>query len=201
MLYYFRRIGKKRFIMSEEPQEYEAQEPLPYIPSASFQQDVPLPPVAQPAEQTVSAPSEPSSPAIVDRSHVQRKRRRGPWIVALIVLLALVISAFFVIRYINRSTPTRTLATFCNALRQQDYQTAYNQFSQNLQKTFSESTFASNFSSDRVTACSYTPTRSNGNSVTTSMRIVHGPAGVNNDVITLSADSNQVWKIDDFYRI
>lgn len=188
--------------MSEEPLEYEAQEPLPYIPYAAFQQqDAPVPPVAQPAEQTVLISPEPPLPVVADSLRVQKKSRRGLWItISLIVLILIAISAFLTIRYINRSTPNKTLATFCNALQQQNYQSAYNQFSQKLQKTFSESTFASNFSPDSVTACTYTPAGENGNSVTTDMKIVHGYAGTNNDVIALIATSDQGWKIDNFYR-
>jgi hypothetical protein len=187
--------------MSEEPLEYETQESLPYIPSASFQQDAPVPLVAQPAEYTALTSPEPPLPVVADSLHTQKKSRRGFWItMSLIVLLLVSISAFFTIRYINRSTPNKTLATFCSALRQQDYQSAYNQFSQKLQKTFSESTFASSFSLGTVTTCTYTAAMGNGDSVTTSMKIVHGYAGANNDVITLIANSDQGWKIDDFYR-
>ena len=186
--------------MSEEPLEYEAQEPLPYIPSASFQQDAPVSPIARPAEHTILISPEPSLPVV--STHIQKKSRRGLWIVmSIIVLLLVSIPAFFTIRYINRSTPDKTLTTFCSALKQQDYQSAYNQFSQNLQKTFSESTFAGNFSPNTVIACTYTAIRSNGNEVTTSMQIVHDYVGTNNDVINLSANSDQVWKIDDFYRL
>jgi hypothetical protein len=120
---------------------------------------------------------------------------------SLIVLLLISISAFFINGYINRSTPNKTLDAFCSALQRQNYQSAYSQFSQKLQKTFSESTFASSLSLNIVTACTYTPTRENGNSITTTMRIVHGSAGANDDVITLIATSDQVWKIDDFYRL
>jgi hypothetical protein len=186
--------------MSEEPLEYEAQEPLPYIPSASFQQDAPVSPLAQPAEHAILISPEPSLPVV--SMHIQKKSRRGLWIAMSVIALLLVsISSFFTIRYINRSTPDKTLATFCSALQQQNYQSAYSQFSQKLQKTFSESTFASNFSQDIVTACTYTPTRSNGNRVSTNMKIAHDYAGTNNDVIILIANSDQVWKIDDFYRL
>ena len=188
--------------MSEEPQEYEARESLPYVPSASFQQDAYPLQATSPAEHTVSIPPEPPFSVVPDSPSVGKKGRRGLWItISLIALLIVSVSSFFVISYINRSTPTRTLDTFCNALRQQDYQSAYNQFSQKLQKTFSESTFANNFMPDAVTACTYTSTRSNGQSVITSMRIVHGQAGANNDVVTLIVNRDQEWKIDDFYRI
>jgi len=188
--------------MSEEPQEYEAQESLPYIPSASFQQDTPVAPLAQTAEQNARIPAGPASPGVADSSRIQKKSRRGLWItISLIILLLVSVSAFFTIQYINRSTPSKTLDTFCSALQRQNYQTAYSQFSQTLQKTFSESVFASSFSQSPVTACTYTTIKSNGDSVTTSIKIVHGYAGTNDDVLTLSTNSDQEWKIDDFYRL
>ncbi len=188
--------------MPEEPLEYEAQESLPYIPLVSSQQDVPLFPAGHPEEPNTPFPAQPSLPVVSDSLHLQKKSRRGLWItISLIALFLIAISSFFTIRYINRSTPNKTLATFCKALQQQDYQLAYNQFSQKLQKTFSKSTFANDFALDSVTACTYKPANDNGKNVTTSMKIVHGSAGTNNDAITLIANSDQGWKIDDFYRM
>ena len=52
------------------------------------------------------------------------------------------------------STPTLTLTTYCTALKQANYQTAYNQISREAQAQESETQFASNFSTIQVTDCS-----------------------------------------------
>jgi len=188
--------------MSEEPLEYEAQEPLPYIPYTSFQQDAPVAAAIQPAERAVLVSPEPSLPVVSDKVHRKKKSRIGLWVAVIFIVLILAsVSALFTTMYSNRSTPNQTLDTFCSALRQKNYQSAYNQFSPKLQKTFSESMFASNFSGNPVTTCTYTAVKDNGSSVTTSMKIVHGYAGTNNDMITLIANSDHEWKIDDFYRL
>ena len=53
-----------------------------------------------------------------------------------------------------RSTPTLTLTNYCNALTQQDYQTAYNQLSADLQNQIGgESQFASFASAENIKGC------------------------------------------------
>ncbi len=72
----------------------------------------------------------------------KKKRRVGCWIAAIIVLL-LLIGGFGVTYLATRSTPQKTLQTYCNAIKSGDYQTAYNQYSARVQSKESESTFAS----------------------------------------------------------
>ena len=53
-----------------------------------------------------------------------------------------------------RSTPTLTLTDYCNALSQQDYKTAYNQFSADLQSQIGgESQFASSAAAENIKGC------------------------------------------------
>ena len=51
------------------------------------------------------------------------------------------------------STPTLTLTNYCAALKQGDYQTAYNQIATDVQKTETEAQFAANFNTNKVTNC------------------------------------------------
>jgi len=90
----------------------------------------------------------------------QKPRRRGLWIVLSAIVGVLLIGAivFGVIGYVNRSTPTKTLNAFCNALKGGNYQTAYNQLSSGLQAKFgSEAQFAAGYSSNgglgKITGC------------------------------------------------
>ena len=130
------------------------------------------------------------------------EERRGRWIIVgmLVVLLLVSIPSFFIVSYITRSTPDKTLDAFCNALQQEDYQSAYAQFSTRLQRTISEAAFAAVFSRDKVSACTHGTSDDTGNSVTNNMKLVHASKGVNNDIVTLTKDSNENWKIDDIYR-
>lgn len=68
-----------------------------------------------------------------------------------VVLLCVVIS---LVAYAVRSTPEKTLTTYCNALKSADYQAAYNQFSQANQSQESEAQFASAFTSTHISVVS-----------------------------------------------
>lgn len=73
----------------------------------------------------------------------RKKSRLGLWI-ALIVIVLLIAGGVGGYVYLNRSTPTKTLQTFCSALKSSppDYQTAYNQYSTRRKAQESEQTFA-----------------------------------------------------------
>ena len=195
--------------MSEERRDeasegYGLPEPVPYVPYTSPPQPTdsppmesgerhflpPVPPVLPP-----SMPAQGSTPA-------RRRGRRRLWIITSIIaaLLLISITGLFVIRYTNRPTPGKTLDVFCNALQGEDYLSAYDQFSKKLQRTVSETTFASILSQDKVIACTHGPTNDSGRSTTTSLKLVHASKGINNDDVTLSRDSYNDWKIDDIYR-
>lgn len=68
-----------------------------------------------------------------------------------VVLLCVIIS---LVGYAIRSTPEKTLTTYCNALKSADYQAAYNQFSQANQSQESEAQFASAFTSTHISVVS-----------------------------------------------
>jgi len=75
------------------------------------------------------------------------------------VVIGLVL--FGVIAYVNRSTPTKSLNAFCNALKSGDYQSAYSQLSSGLQSKFgAEAQFAAGYASNegmgKITGCTVT---------------------------------------------
>lgn len=131
------------------------------------------------------------------------KSWRKRWITVCILVLFLIVSvsSFLLIRYLNRSTPEKTLDAFCNALLQANYRSAYDQFSARLQQTISEKAFAGPLSQDRVTACTHGTTGDSGNQVTSELKFVHVSQGKNDDMVTLVKDSNNDWKIDDIARL
>lgn len=136
-------------VIGYNPVPQAPQQPYPQQPQGYPQQAYPYPPDYQgytpPAQQPYApAPGQvgfPGYPATAVQP--QKKSRLGLWI-ALIVIALLVAGGVGGYVYLNRSTPTRTLQTFCNALKASppDYQTAYNQFSARHNGQQSEQAFA-----------------------------------------------------------
>ena len=196
--------------MSEERRDeasegYGLPEPVPYVPYTSPPQHTDSPPPMESGERLFLPPVPPFLPPSMPApgsTSARRRGRRGLWIITSVIaaLLLISITGLFVIRYTNRPTPGKTLDVFCNALQGEDYRSAYDQFSKKLQRTVSETTFASILSQDKVIACTHGPTNDSGRSTTTGLKLVHASKGINNDVVTLSRDSNNDWKIDDIYR-
>ena len=189
----------------EFSQGYGSPKPIPYVPYASSPQFPGVPSYTGSGEANALPPvlsSPPQASIVSGGSSVRKRSRRGRWITLsiLAVLLLAAVASFFVIRYVNRSTPDKTLDAFCNALQQADYRSAYDQFSAKLQQTVSEAAFAAALSQYKVTACTHGTTGDSANSVTNDLKLVHASKGVNNDIVTLTKDSNNDWKIDDIYK-
>jgi hypothetical protein len=202
--------------MSEErpgeelPEEYGMPESLPYVPYGSFPQQSNFEPASTSGEESAStfvspdSLSSPTIPVVSEGAPAPKKSRRRRWviagIVAVLVLLLASVASYFTISYINRSTPNKTLDTFCNALQHEDYLSAYNQFSPGLQKGIPEADFATVLSQDKITVCTHGNTNDSTNSVTTNLKLVHASKGINADVVTLAKDSNSIWKITNIAR-
>ena len=92
-----------------------------------------------------------------------------------------------------RSTPTLTLATFCNAVKTGDYQTAYNQLSATEQSGITEAQMAASLSSNPVTKC----TVSNVNDTAGTGTINYTFSNGNTSVIAYTLiNDNGTWKIN-----
>lgn len=93
------------------------------------------------------------------------------------------------------SSPVLTLTTFCNALKAQDYDTAYSELSSALKSQHPEAQFASDFNG---LACTYSGVSESGDSATASVRFGSVSGQTFDNTITLSHDrsSNNDWKID-----
>ena len=134
--------------------QYEASPPPAYqappdyqVPPAQQASQVPPPPYSpygSPAQPAYVAPPPGVPGAGVPPA---RQSRRTLWIVLGIVggVLVLGIIACVVVFAVvaNSSTPSKTLQAYCDALKTRDYQTAYNQFSSNVQSQISEAQYAS----------------------------------------------------------
>ena len=132
-----------------------------------------------------------------------RKRLPRLWILlgsVVILLLLSSVATFAVVSYINRSTPTKTLDAFCTALQHEDYSTAYSQFSKQLQSKLDKTVFADVLSQDKVVSCTHGAATESGTSTTTNLKLVHTSQGINNDMVTLTKQANNEWKINDLQR-
>ncbi|MDQ2884463.1 MAG: SurA N-terminal domain-containing protein [Chloroflexota bacterium] len=106
---------------------------------------------------TPPPPPPPNTPAVgIAHPYEQQPlpaRRKKSWIIpicfALIVLLMIAVGSYV---YSNRSTPGKTLNTVCNAFKNGDFPTVYNQYSSSYQRqlggeAYWEATTKQNFSS------------------------------------------------------
>ena len=182
------------------PQAYPPQAyPQPAYPPQAYPQQ------AYPQQPYAPVPGQVGLPDYAGTAAQPRKKSRlGLWI-ALIVIVLLVAGGVGGYVYLNRSTPTKTLQTFCSALKSSppDYQTAYNQYSTRRKAQESEQTFASglqqSFSSPILGGlkdCTVSNVQQNGSNATGNVTFTF-----NNVSRTLVfnfslIDESDGWKID-----
>ncbi len=194
---------------ANDSQGYDLQ-PLPYIPYASPTQQPDISVAgsqnANPgnSQETQGKPvmSEQTSGDGLPVVPAKRSRRRR-WIVPGALVAIVIISsalAFALVSYINRSTPSKTLDTFCSAVQQEKYDVAYAQFSKQLQRKFTEQAFSDVLHQDKIVHCTHGTPNDGGTSVHTNLKLVHSSQGINNDQVLLRKDENSTWKIDDLQR-
>ena len=95
--------------------------------------------------------------------------------------------------------PQVSLDTFCTALQNKDYQTAYDQTSDAFQNGYPESQFAKDVSG--VTSCTHDFPTKTGNIATATVTLGNSSGQTVKYKVTLIQDKNGDWKIDSFQRI
>lgn len=133
------------------------------------------------------------------RQSGKRKRWIMLGVLAVLPLLLAPAVSYWGSIYLNRSTPNKTLDTFCHALQQGDYRLAYHQFSHTLQSTVSEQTFTSLFPQDKLIQCDHGTPSGSGPTATASLNLVHASTSKNADLVTLLL-KDASWQIDDVRR-
>lgn len=128
----------------------------------------------------------------------QQDRRRLT--VALGVLLALLLLTSLIALLATRSTPDKTLDTFCNALVAGDGRLAVNQFSTTLQNQQGAGLIVE-LEISKITMCAHTPASIKGSSATATLTLTSSlntsaANGLNKTLVTLIQEANGVWKID-----
>ena len=110
----------------------------------------------------------------------------------LVVVIALAVAGYF---FFTRSTPEKTLDTYCSALMGQDYLTAYNQLTASLQNAETENQFANILDAQgHFNSCKHGSTSVKGSVVSVNLTVVSG-ANQTNSVVTLVQDKDSSWKI------
>lgn len=167
-------------------------------PYSSSPYEVSSPPPANPYESSLYGASSSSSTApppplrAPPSTQPQKKSRRGLWI-TLGVIGGVLVLGFILLVVIgaNVSTPTKTLQTYCGALKQRDYQTAYNQLSQGQHSLQSESQFAAQFKSG-LTDCLVSNVDDSAGTGTVTYVGSNGSAAADEILV----DENGTWKIN-----
>jgi limonene-1,2-epoxide hydrolase len=136
-------------------------------------------------------------PGYMPIKQVRRRDRRFILIgLGLLFMIALAVGSYF---YFNRSTPEKTLDAFCNAMKGQDYQTAYNQLSNSLQSNETEIEFANTLRANgKVNTCTHSSANTTNNKATANVTIVTGSGQASISSIILTADSGNIWKLSLF---
>src|SRR5579859_606881 len=119
---------------------------------------------------------------------------------ALVVILAILLIASLLALVATRSTPDKTLDTFCNALLAGDGRLAVNQLSANLQNQQGSNLIAV-LGINNITTCAHTPAIFKGSSAIATLTVTSSSkTGTANSQskspVTLIQEANGVWKID-----
>jgi pSer/pThr/pTyr-binding forkhead associated (FHA) protein len=128
----------------------------------------------------------------------QQDRRR--LYIVLAAMLAIIIVFSLISLIASRSTPDKTLDTFCNALLAGNGQLAANQLSPKLQNQQGSFLIAS-VVANKITTCVHTPSIVKGASATATLSLtIPSNSGAANSLsktlVTLIQEANGFWKID-----
>src|SRR5712691_3831859 len=140
------------------------------------------------------------------RRQMSRRRR---WImlscIGVIVLLVAVVGSYV---YINRSTPSKTLDTVCNAFKTGDFPTVYTQYSRSYQSqiggeaSWEAATKQGVSSQGGVVNCTYSNVNENGSAGSDVMSLTFGSGyGVAETFQQTLIVENGVWKINSSTRL
>ncbi len=173
---------------SNAQQGYQPPPPPPTY--APFAPPPPQPAYGQPAY--VPPAALPGVPGYAPPAQSRKKSRRGLWITLAIIIAVLAIACGAIV-YAGRSTPAKTLDTFCNAVKSGDAQTAYNQLSQSNQSGISEQVFASAFS--RFSSCTYGSISESDPNAAAPVTFFGTAGGSLNAQVDLMQDNEGTWKI------
>jgi flagellar basal body-associated protein FliL len=151
----------------------------------------------QPGQSGITAPGRPVQPP--------RKSRLGLWIALIIILLVVIIAAGGAYLYVNRSTPTKTLQAYCDALKTDNPQEAYNQLSTRIQSQTTLQRFTTSFNTAErlldlpllggINTCTVNNVQENGTSATGTIVITLNNTSRSIPENASLVSENGTWKI------
>ena len=134
-----------------------------------------------------------ATPYTTDAPLPRRPRRRWVWI-GLIVLIILGLAGGAAAVYFTRATPEKTIDAYCNALRGQDYTTAYALLSSSLRRAGPERDFAARQQAvGHTTICTHDSANVTGNNATDNLTMVSGGQSYAGIISLISENGN--WRI------
>jgi hypothetical protein len=121
---------------------------------------------------------------------LKKENRRKLWLAGSLTAIVILVVALL---FGNFHSAGRTLDTFCNALLNGDYQTAYNQLAPGMQGRYTEASFANLYSGNRrITSCAHSSPNVSGNSAEATIITNSNHAST----VWLIQDSSSNWRID-----
>src|SRR6266699_2871889 len=122
----------------------------------------------------------------------QRKREFWIALILLMPLLSITIGIYAGVSTATRSTPDKTLTTFCNALQSGNSSRAYSQYSHHYQRAYSKRQFESDMYADTVISCSHDSisTSSSGDTAIARLKLVYASGATEKDTVILSQDNS-----------
>jgi len=188
-------------VIGYNPVPQASQQPYPQQPQGYPQQSPDYQGYTPPAQQPYApAPGQvgfPGYPATAVQP--QKKSRLGLWIALIVIVLLVAAGGVGGYVYLNRSTPEKTITTYCNALQSGDYQTAYNQLSSSLTSKFTESQFAQlsqvGFAAvGGLKSCTVSNVQENGSTATGTATVTLGNGKTQSSPVSL-VNQNGTWKL------
>ena len=168
----------------------------PYVPPAQPGQ------YSQPGQTDITAPGRTVKPA--------RKSRLGLWIALILVALIIIIAAAGAYYFVNRSTPTKTLQAYCDAIKTNNAQEAYNQLSSRVKSQTTQQEFTTSFNNAErllnlplvggISDCTVSNVQENGSSATGSIVITVKNGSRSTPVEASLLNENGTWKINNSSR-
>lgn len=123
-----------------------------------------------------------------------RSRRRWIWVALIILVILGLAGGATAVYFFTRATPEKTVDAFCNALRGQDYTSAYAMLSSSLRKSSTEAEFAARQQAvGHVTICTRDGANVTGNIATDNITVVSGGQSFAGIISLISENGD--WKI------
>ncbi|HJT59043.1 MAG TPA: FHA domain-containing protein, partial [Ktedonobacteraceae bacterium] len=145
-----------------------------------------------------NVPAYPGAAAVYAEPAPPQPVRRGRawiWITLVVVVLVLLIAGGAAFVFFSRSTPEKTLDSYCQALQAQNYVAAYNQLANSIQNMESEPQYAAIAQAlGKTTACTHGSASVITNTATANLTVVSA-GQTYNGTVTLLQDNSNNWKI------